>query len=394
MKKSEDSKENYQNPSNYFGDSNSAYQYSQYYSSYPNQQYSQDVNSYDYAYYSQQPPVYAQSQSSDFKQQNLSSKSQQDPNSSKGGRTKQKKTNKTHNKQKEDPKTGSKMTDSSGKRSGMDRFGKDSGRHSSSRRKRSDSGSISRSNSKSNSRGREKRRARKNRKQRSGSESRRSSRSRSWSRGKRRKRRSSLSKSRSRSNSRGRHHHSSSHKKRSGKNKKIRSGFDKRDEKEYRERKARREKYKEETTFSKTAKDPSNTLMLSNLTPDITDNHVKMYFKNLAISLGGGDPDDIQLIPALKTCYVKFSSIFTAQKFFQASEGKIILNGTDFVDVQFTPTNLNTSSSLGGGNSGIYAGNIFQKQIMGIGAQYNKEYGYLNQGVETTVHEDWLCEFV
>lgn len=127
-------------------------------------------------------------------------------------------------------------------------------------------------------------------------------------------------------------------------------------------------------------KELSNTLMVSDLGPDIDLNVLEEVFNEKCLQLQTSMPEDFRFIESLRVAYIIFPSIPVATKIYESSGGTIHINGNIY-KLDFTP-NLNNYNTHQTTNKSItYITNV-------------SEYSPYTTAMETTVHEDWICEFV
>jgi len=94
-------------------------------------------------------------------------------------------------------------------------------------------------------------------------------------------------------------------------------------------------------------------------------------------------PEDIRYIESLNIAYIIFPSIPVATKVYEnLMWGKILING-HYYNIDFTPNLAN--NHLNNQNS--------NKTSITYITNYNDSSAYTT-AMETTVHEDWICEFV
>lgn len=93
-------------------------------------------------------------------------------------------------------------------------------------------------------------------------------------------------------------------------------------------------------------------------------------------------PDDIRLIESLKVAYLIFPSIPVATKVIENLKGQIYVNG-NYYKIDYTPNLANNHYMNPNQNktSITYITNISDSSAY-------------TTAMETTVHEDWICEFV
>ena len=87
-------------------------------------------------------------------------------------------------------------------------------------------------------------------------------------------------------------------------------------------------------------------------------------------------PEDIRFIESLNLAYIIFPSISVAMKLFEKLNGKIIINGSPY-NLSYTP---NTQQINNNRESITYVTHLID----------NNSY---TTSMETTVHEDWYCEY-
>ena len=130
---------------------------------------------------------------------------------------------------------------------------------------------------------------------------------------------------------------------------------------------------------SENIKEPSNTLLISNLGADINKEILDDIFREKCIELQTSVPDDIRLIESLGIAYIIFPSIPVCTLVFECLKGKILING-NYYYLNFTP-NLTTNNFAGNPHESVtYVTHI------------NKANNF-QTSMETTVHEDWYCEY-
>jgi hypothetical protein len=126
-------------------------------------------------------------------------------------------------------------------------------------------------------------------------------------------------------------------------------------------------------------KEPSNTLLISNLGADINKEILDDIFREKCIELQTSVPEDIRLIESLGIAYVIFPSIPVCTLVYECLKGKILING-NYYYLNFTPNLTNNNFSGNPHDSVTYVTHI------------NKANNY-QTSMETTVHEDWYCEY-
>jgi hypothetical protein len=127
-------------------------------------------------------------------------------------------------------------------------------------------------------------------------------------------------------------------------------------------------------------KELSNTLMVSDLGPDINLNVLEEVFNEKCMQLQTSMPEDIRFLESLRVAYVIFPSIPVATKVYESSGGSIYMNGNIY-KLDFTPNFNNYNINQTTNKSITYITNV-------------SEYSPYTTAMETTVHEDWMCEFV
>ena len=123
-------------------------------------------------------------------------------------------------------------------------------------------------------------------------------------------------------------------------------------------------------------KEPSNTFLLSNLGPDINNEILEDIFREKCLEAETSMPEDIRFIESLNLAYIIFPSISVAMKLFEKLNGKIIINGSPY-NLSYTP---NTQQINNNRESITYVTHLID----------NNSY---TTSMETTVHEDWYCEY-
>ena len=126
-------------------------------------------------------------------------------------------------------------------------------------------------------------------------------------------------------------------------------------------------------------KEPSNTLLISNLGADINKEILDDIFREKCIELQTSVPEDIRLIESLGIAYVIFPSIPVCTLVYECLKGKILING-NYYYLNFTPNLTNNNFSGNPHDSVTYVTHI------------NKANNF-QTSMETTVHEDWYCEY-
>jgi hypothetical protein len=128
-------------------------------------------------------------------------------------------------------------------------------------------------------------------------------------------------------------------------------------------------------------KELSNTLMVSNLGPGINLSIIEDIFYEKCLELQTSMPEDYRFIESLRVAYVIFPSTSTAAKIYETLGGMIYING-NYYTLDFTPNisgnNFNSNSNK---TSVTYVTSVTDRSA-------------LTTSMETTVHEDWICEFV
>jgi RNA recognition motif-containing protein len=123
-------------------------------------------------------------------------------------------------------------------------------------------------------------------------------------------------------------------------------------------------------------KEPSNTFLLSNLGPDINNEILEDIFREKCLEAETSMPEDIRFIESLNLAYIIFPSISVAMKLYEKLNGKIIINGSPY-NLSYTP---NTQQINNNRESITYVTHLID----------NNSY---TTSMETTVHEDWYCEY-
>lgn len=93
--------------------------------------------------------------------------------------------------------------------------------------------------------------------------------------------------------------------------------------------------------------------------------------------------EDIRFLESMRSAYIIFPSIPVATKIFESTMGKIYING-NYYDMQFTPNfSINNNPYIPSQN----------RQSLTYVTSLN-DSSHITTTMETTVHEDWICEFV
>ena len=103
-----------------------------------------------------------------------------------------------------------------------------------------------------------------------------------------------------------------------------------------------------------------------------------LIFREKCIELQTSVPEDIRLIESLGIAYVIFPSIPVCTFVYECLKGKILING-NYYYLNFTP-NLTNNLNGNSHDSVTYVTHI------------NKANNF-QTSMETTVHEDWYCEY-
>ncbi len=120
--------------------------------------------------------------------------------------------------------------------------------------------------------------------------------------------------------------------------------------------------------------------MVTELGPVIDLSVLDEVFNEKCIQLQTSMPEDIRFLESLRVAYVIFPSIPVATKVYESLGGVIYINGNNY-KLEFTP-NLNSYNANQTTNKSItYITNV-------------SEFSPFTTAMETTVHEDWICEFV
>lgn len=122
--------------------------------------------------------------------------------------------------------------------------------------------------------------------------------------------------------------------------------------------------------------EPSNTLLVRDLGPDITKDIIEDIFREKCIMFHTSMPDDIIQVPELRIAYVVFPSISVCMHVYDSLQGKIYING-NFYMLSFTP-NLQQNTTK---ESITYVTHLTDSNAF-------------TTSMETIVHEDWFCEYV
>ncbi len=104
--------------------------------------------------------------------------------------------------------------------------------------------------------------------------------------------------------------------------------------------------------------------------------------RNFCINFQTSMPEDIRFIESLNIAYIIFPSIPVATKVYESLNGNILINGHNYI-MDFTPNLANNYLSNQNQN----------KTSITYITNYNDNSAYTT-AMETTVHEDWICEFV
>ena len=131
--------------------------------------------------------------------------------------------------------------------------------------------------------------------------------------------------------------------------------------------------------FQKPEKELSNTLMVSELGPYINLTVLEEVFNEKCMQLQTSMPEDIRFLESLRAAYVIFPSIPVAVKVYESTGGVIYINGNNY-RMEYTP-NFNNNFNHTTNKSITYIRNT-------------SESSPFTTAMETTVHEDWICEFV
>ena len=128
-------------------------------------------------------------------------------------------------------------------------------------------------------------------------------------------------------------------------------------------------------------KELSNTLMVSNLGPGINLSIIEDVFSEKCLELQTSMPEDYRFIDSLRVAYVIFPSTSAAAKIYEILGGLIYINGNNY-SMDFTP-NLSSNN---------LTQNLNKTSVTYVTSVTDKSA--LTTSMETTVHEDWICEFV
>jgi hypothetical protein len=123
-------------------------------------------------------------------------------------------------------------------------------------------------------------------------------------------------------------------------------------------------------------KEPSNTLLITNLNPSIHQELLQDIFREKCLDFKTSMPEDIRIIEDLKIAYIIFPSISICMTVYESLQGKIFINGTLY-PLSYTP-NLQQNTNK---ESITYVTHLTDSNLF-------------TTSMETIVHEDWFCEYV
>lgn len=130
----------------------------------------------------------------------------------------------------------------------------------------------------------------------------------------------------------------------------------------------------------KQEKEMSNTLMITQLGPDINLNILEDVFREKCLDCQTSMPEDIKFMESIRLAYIIFPSTAAASKVYDSLNGLIYING-NYYQVDYTPNVMNYNI-----NSSNKAPLTYVQSVSDLNA--------FTTALETTVHEDWICEFV
>ena len=127
-------------------------------------------------------------------------------------------------------------------------------------------------------------------------------------------------------------------------------------------------------------KELSNTLIISDLGPDISQSILEDVIREKCLIQQTSMPEDIRFLESIRVAYVIFPSIPAATKIYESLMGSIYINGNNYL-IDFTPNFSNNYTPTQNKSSVTYITSV------------NDNSAYTTS-METTVHEDWICEIV
>jgi hypothetical protein len=130
----------------------------------------------------------------------------------------------------------------------------------------------------------------------------------------------------------------------------------------------------------KETKELSNTLMISELGPDVNLSILDDVIRDKCLELQTSMPEDIRFMESIHLAFVVMPSIPAATKLYECLRGSIYING-NYYPLKYTPNLTSNSSVNQNKTSTTYITSL------------NENSAYTTS-METTVHEDWICEFV
>jgi len=118
------------------------------------------------------------------------------------------------------------------------------------------------------------------------------------------------------------------------------------------------------------------------LGPDVNLQMLEDVVRDRCLDIQTSMPEDIRYIESLRVAYLIFPSIPVATKVFESLNGIIYING-NYYTIDYTPNLANNHYMNPNQNktSITYITNISDSSAY-------------TTAMETTVHEDWICEFV
>jgi hypothetical protein len=118
------------------------------------------------------------------------------------------------------------------------------------------------------------------------------------------------------------------------------------------------------------------------LGPDVNYEMLEDVIRDRCIDIQTSMPDDIRFIDSLKLAYLIFPSIPVATKIYESLNGNIYING-NYYKIDYTPNLANNH----------YMNPNQNKTSITYITNFSDSSAYTT-AMETTVHEDWICEFV
>jgi hypothetical protein len=120
--------------------------------------------------------------------------------------------------------------------------------------------------------------------------------------------------------------------------------------------------------------------MIADLGPYINLTVLEEVFNEKCIQLQTSMPEDIRFLESLRAAYIIFPSIPVAAKVYESTGGVIYINGNNY-KIEYTPNYTSNIHNQTSSKSITYLKNA-------------SDYSPFTTAMETTVHEDWICEFV